>query len=61
MAKKKDYLTTAPRKGQMTVNNGAIYPNQKYVAGNSVDEDKYLEEANTLLAADEIGQQNENL
>ncbi|WP_312472715.1 hypothetical protein [Neobacillus sp.] len=61
MVKKKDYLATAPRKEQMTVNNGAIYPNQKYVAGNSVDEHKYLGEANSLLAADELGQQNENL
>lgn len=60
-AKKEDYLTTAPTEPQMTINNGAIFPNQKNVPGDSVDEHKRLEEANTLITGDEIRQQNENL
>ena len=61
MAKTKDYLTTAPKEAQMTINNGAVFPNKKNVPGDSVDEHEYLEEANTIIAAGEIGQQNENL
>jgi hypothetical protein len=61
MAKKEDYLTTAPKEQQITINNGAVFPNLKNVAGDSVDEHKYLEEANTIIAGDEIRQQNENL
>ncbi|WP_462411857.1 hypothetical protein [Neobacillus sp. Marseille-QA0830] len=61
MAKKKDYLTTAPKENLFTINNGAVFPNLKNVPGDSVDEHEFLEEANTLLAGDEIGQQNENL
>lgn len=61
MAKKEEYLTTAPREPQVTINNGAIFPNLKNIAGDSVDEHKLLEEANTIIAGDEIGQQNENL
>ncbi len=61
LTKKEDYLTAAPKEKQMTINNGAIFPNEKNVPGDSVDEHKFLEEANTILAGDEIGQQNENL
>jgi hypothetical protein len=61
MAKKEDYLTTAPKEQQITINNGSVFPNLKNVAGDSVDEHKYLEEANTIIAGDEIRQQNENL
>ncbi|MDQ0197761.1 hypothetical protein [Neobacillus ginsengisoli] len=61
MAKKEDYLTTAPKEQQISINNGAIFPNLKNVAGDSVDEHKFLEEANTIIAGDEIRQQNENL
>lgn len=61
MAKKEDYLTTAPKKAVMTINNGAVFPNKKNVPGDSVDEHARLEEANTLIASGEIGQQNENL
>nr|WP_263326144.1 hypothetical protein [Neobacillus sp. Marseille-Q6967] len=60
-AKKNDYLTTAPKESQVTINNGSIFPNQKNVPGDSVDEHKSLEEANTMIAGDEIRQQNENL
>jgi hypothetical protein len=61
IAKSKDYLTTAPKKSQMTINNGSIFPNNKNVAGDSVDEHKFLEEANIIITGDEIRQQNENL
>ncbi|WML31036.1 hypothetical protein RCG24_03820 [Neobacillus sp. OS1-32] len=60
-SKNKDYLTTAPKKQQLTINNGAVYPNLKNVPGDSVDEHKALEEANSLVTGDEIRQQNENL
>lgn len=61
MAKKEDYLTTAPKKQEITINNGAVFPNLKNIPGDSVDEHKLLEEANTLITGDEIRQQNENL
>ncbi len=61
MAKKEDYLSTAPPKEQMTINNGSIFPNSKNVPGDSVNKHKLLEEANTLITGDEIRQQNENL
>jgi hypothetical protein len=60
-AKKDDYLTTAPKEAQMTINNGGIFPNQKNIPGDSVDEHERLEEANTIITGDEIRQQNENL
>ncbi|KAA9025754.1 hypothetical protein [Niallia endozanthoxylica] len=60
-AKTKDYLTTAPEEEKVTVENGSIFPNEKIVAGDSVDEHKRVEEANILIASNEIGQQNENL
>lgn len=56
---KEGYLTTAPKDMKMT--NGGIFPKQKYVPGDSVDEHSRLEEANTLITGDEIRQQNENL
>jgi hypothetical protein len=61
LTKSKDYLTTAPKERQITIQNGAVFPNLKNVPGDSVDEHEYLEEANSILAAGEIGQQNENL
>jgi hypothetical protein len=61
MAKKEDYLTTAPRKVQVTINNGSVFPNLKSVPGDSVDEHEFLEEANSIISGDEIRQQNENL
>lgn len=60
-AKKEDYLTTAPKEPQFTIENGGIYPNKKNIPGDSVDEHKNLVEANTIIAGGEIGQQNENL
>jgi hypothetical protein len=61
LTKSKDYLTTAPKERQITIQNGAVFPNLKNVPGDSVDGHEYLEEANSILAAGEIGQQNENL
>ncbi|WP_285858636.1 hypothetical protein [Neobacillus niacini] len=43
MAKKEDYLTTAPKKAVMTINNGAVFQNKKNVPGDSVDEHARLE------------------
>ncbi len=60
-AKKEDYLTTAPKNAQVTINNGSIFPNLKHIPGDSVDEHKFMEEANTIISGDEIRQQNENL
>ena len=61
MADKKDFLTTAPKQKQMTLENGSRFPNLKNIVGNSVDEHKELEEANITITGDEIRQQNENL
>jgi hypothetical protein len=61
MAKKEDYLTNAPKKVQVTINNGSVFPNLKNVPGDSVDQHEALEEANTIISGDEIHQQNENL
>ncbi|MBO0958385.1 hypothetical protein J1P26_01460 [Neobacillus sp. MM2021_6] len=61
MAKKKDYLTPAAKEPEVTIENGSIYPNKRNIAGDSVDEHKLLEEANSIIAGDEIHQQNENL
>ncbi|MGG3564493.1 hypothetical protein ABES03_23150 [Neobacillus rhizosphaerae] len=40
---------------------GSTIPKKKYVAGESVDEHTFFEEANIILTGDEILQQNENL
>ncbi|MDP4105324.1 MAG: hypothetical protein Q8935_10235 [Bacillota bacterium] len=61
MAKKEDYLTNAPKKVQVTINNGSIFPNLKNIPGDSVDQHASLKEANTIISGDEIHQQNENL
>ncbi|MFF2753086.1 hypothetical protein ACFVR1_04930 [Psychrobacillus sp. NPDC058041] len=61
MDKKETYLTTAPKNSQITIENGSTFPNLRNVQGNSVNEHKALEEANIIIAGDEIKQQNENL
>jgi hypothetical protein len=61
MARKEDYLTNAPKKVQVTINTGSVFPNLKNVPGDSVDQHEALEEANTIISGDEIQQQNENL
>jgi len=43
------------------INNRSTLSKIKYVAGESVDEHTFLEEANITLTGDEIRQQNENL
>ncbi len=52
--------TTSSNKKQTSI-QGGIYPSQKYVPGDSVDEHKDFEDATIMLAGDEIRQQNENL
>ncbi|MEH7181182.1 hypothetical protein [Neobacillus vireti] len=52
--------TTSSNKKQTSI-HGGIYPSQKYVPGESVDEHKDIEDANIMLTGDEIRQQNENL
>lgn len=61
MTKKEDYLTSAAKQEEITINNGSLFPNKKNVPGDSVNEHKYLEEANALVTGEEIRQQNENL
>ncbi|MEH7093263.1 hypothetical protein [Neobacillus vireti] len=61
MAKKKDYLTPADERPQMTLENGSVFPNKINAPGDSVNEHKALEEANIVITGDEIRQQNENL
>lgn len=61
MTKKTNYTTPAIKKPVFTIESGDTYPNPESIPGNSVDEHKQLEEANTLMGGDEIKQQNENL
>ncbi|XJZ25792.1 hypothetical protein ACF5W4_10255 [Bacillota bacterium Lsc_1132] len=61
MSKSDHYLTNAPRRSQITINTGGEFPNSNPLPGDSVEEHKDLEEANTIIAGDEIRQQNENL
>ncbi|MCQ6276192.1 hypothetical protein JMM81_14785 [Bacillus sp. V3B] len=61
MAKKEDYLTTAPKKKETIIENENNFPNSKNMAGDSVDEHKLLEEANLIFSESEIKQQTENL
>jgi hypothetical protein len=61
MADIEDYLTTAPKQEQITIENGSRFPNQKQIVGNSIGEHKAIEEATITIAGDEIRQQNENL
>lgn len=58
---KEKYLTTAPKNIQITIQNRSQFPNLEHKSGDSVDEHKNLEEANIVVAGDEIRQQNENL
>lgn len=58
---KDKYLTNAPKEEKISIQNDESYPNLKNVAGDSVDEHKNQEVANSLMAEKEIGQQRENL
>ncbi|MDQ0228948.1 hypothetical protein [Metabacillus malikii] len=59
--KKEHYLTNAPKKEQLTIQNDGSFPNSKNIDGNSVLDHKDQEIANSLIADKEIGQQRENL
>lgn len=58
--KKESYLTNAPKKEQITLQTDGTFPNQKNIDGDSVNEHKNQEVANSLIAEKEIGQQQEN-
>ena len=58
---KENYLTNAPKKEQITLQTDGTFPNQKNIHGDSVNEHKNIEVANSLIAEKEIGQQHENL
>ncbi|MEH7085914.1 hypothetical protein V7139_24695 [Neobacillus drentensis] len=57
MAKKADSHSYRSR----NIIKETVINNTKTVSGDSVDELRNLEEANTLISGDEIQQQNENL
>ncbi|MEH7745554.1 hypothetical protein V7659_11020 [Neobacillus drentensis] len=57
MAKKADSHSYRTR----NIIKETVINNTKTVSGDSVDELRNLEEANTLISGDEIQQQNENL
>ena len=55
-------LTNAPKRPTITINTaGDNITGTKYAPGDSVNEFEHLKDANTILAKDEIQQQNENL
>lgn len=58
---KETYLTNAPKKEQITLQTDGTFPNQKNVDGDSVNEHKNEEVANSIFAEKEIRQQQENL
>ncbi|KKI90214.1 hypothetical protein WQ54_19690 [Bacillus sp. SA1-12] len=58
--KKENYLTNAPKKEQITLQTDGSFPNQKNIDGDSVNEHKHQEVANSLIAEKEIGQQQAN-
>lgn len=58
---KETYLTNAPKKEQITLQTDGTFPNQKNINGDSVNEHKNIEVANSLIAEKEISQQHENL
>jgi hypothetical protein len=59
--KQEKYLTNAPQKQKLTIATDHAFPNLDYVPGDSIDGYTEQKTANGILAADEIGQQNENL
>ncbi|WP_026695004.1 hypothetical protein [Peribacillus kribbensis] len=59
--KNNEFLTQAPKKKEFTIETHDTFPNPKNYPGDSVEEHKELEQANSIIAAKEIGQQNENL
>lgn len=53
--------STTPKKETLTVRTNNVLRNKRNIPGNSVDQHYELEEANAVIAEDEIEQQNENL
>lgn len=58
--KKKEENATAAKHPQTNGSIGGILPNSVTVASESVDRLRAIEETNTAISANEIGQQNEN-
>lgn len=58
---KEQYLTNAPKEAQVTIQTDGTFPNKRNIDGDSVNEHKNQEVANSLFAEKEIGQQQENL
>jgi hypothetical protein len=54
-------LTHVPNREQITLQTDRTFPIQKNIDGDSVNEHRDIEAANSLIAEKEIGQQNENL
>ncbi|WP_342431900.1 hypothetical protein [Neobacillus sp. FSL H8-0543] len=59
--KKNEDNPTIPNYPQTNGIIGGILPNSLRVAGDSVDKLRAIEETNTAISGNEIGQQNENL
>ncbi len=60
MKKEEQYLTNAPTKEKMTLQTDGTFPNMRNINGDSVNEHKNQEVANSIIAEKEIGQQQEN-
>jgi hypothetical protein len=58
---KKEENVTAPNNPHTNGSIGGILPNSVRAAGESVDKLRAMEETNTAISGNEIGQQNENL
>lgn len=61
MSKMDEYSTKASKKETLTVRTNNVLRNKRNIPGDSVEQHYELEEANAVIAEDEIGQQNENL
>jgi hypothetical protein len=58
---KREENASAPNNPHTNGSIGGVLPNSVRVAGESVDKLRAMEETNTAIAGNEIGQQNENL
>lgn len=61
MSQMEKYSTAPSKEKTLTVRTNNVLRNKRNIPGNSVNQHYELEEANALIAEDEIGQQNENL
>lgn len=61
MNKLEEFSLATSKKETLRVRTNNVLRTKRNIPGNSVDQHYELEEANTVIAEDEIGQQNENL